>query len=565
MLVGSALGSSWTDDFLKIASRSELANWLNISDRKLRFLLYVIKPEARYTKFSIPKKHGGHRVISAPAKPLKFAQRKLQKALDVIGKPSSIACGFVSGKSIIDHAGAHRRKRWVLCIDLKDFFPSINFGRIRGLFLAPPFNFNVEVATCLAQLCIHENALPQGAPTSPTLSNIIAMALDRALKEVCRNSKCDVTRYADDICISSNLKSIPTGIAVKSPDGWIAGPLLAVAITDAGFVINPVKTKLRTFEERQLVTGLVVNHEVMMPRRWRRQLRCMLHLRKTHGAEKAMSIVRSWPVQGIRRKKQKTIDAVISGKAGFAFHLEEKRTPVFTFSLFRGYPESRKLIPKPYKAMPFRIYTEGKTDPLHLEAALKYFQERNEFEQFMPRFPAIGVGTGASFLLGQMLSIAKAVSSELSIGVFDCDDLAFMSKHQLSPGGFRRIGKSTYLLCLGAADFVPAVFCIEDLYLWVHASRWTPDERRLFKKDEFNANGLDASGTFKLGEKGGKSSFVTTSVIRLADNHSCLLSKATFANLVSKKLVPFGKLDFEGFRLTFEALAAVLEDYYEST
>lgn len=283
MLVSSAHIAADAEAFLKITSREQLAAWLNVTDHKLRYLLYALKPAQRYRTFAIRKKRGGTRIISAPEKHLKSIQRHLNLALTTIATCSPAACGFVRGKSIVDHAKTHSKKRWVLCVDLEDFFPSINFGRVRGMFMSAPFNFNQEVATCLAQLCTDGQCLPQGAPTSPVISNIICIALDNALMKLCRRSKSHYSRYADDICISSNTKDIPAELASNGGDAVVEGKGLVDAIEGRGFKVNKTKTKLRFRDERQLVTGLVVNRQVATPRKWRRQLRVMLHLRKKHG------------------------------------------------------------------------------------------------------------------------------------------------------------------------------------------------------------------------------------------------------------------------------------------
>jgi RNA-directed DNA polymerase len=560
MLASSALFKDEVERFLKLSSRVELAEWLNLSDSRLRFLLYGLDASERYKQFSIRKRNGGQRSISAPNRALMAIQRSLQHVLAHLGKPSAVACGFVPGKSIVDHAKSHRKKRWVLCIDLKDFFPSIKFWRVRGMFMAAPFGFNAEVATCLAQICTNEQCLPQGAPTSPVISNIICLSLDRRIKDICRLAKCDYTRYADDLCISSNLKEIPVGLSIEKDGVWSVGKQIEKAIEESGFEVNHKKTKLKFQRDRQMVTGLVVNRHVSMPRVWRRQLRVMLHLRKKHGDKHAMSIVKTWSRGGVRRKGQQSIDGLISGKAGFAAHLEKKRSPSFILSLYLGYPGSRHLIPKPYKAYRFRILTEGITDQAHLSAAMKHFVSRGAFD-LAPSFPKMYVGNGSSALLGELRRISNSISDELTIGIVDYDELDVMRREQLEPGLFNWLGGSTYVMCIARPNNVVGRFCIEDLYQWSEASAYTSEGRRLFKAMEFDENGQHRDGAYRLEGKCGDSLYITAKVVRIDDNQSCLLSKNTFSQMITAQADPFNAMNFDGFRPTFEIFNQIIEDY----
>ena len=152
--------SELVEKFLKISSRVELSEWLGISDRRLRFILYGLKSSDRYRSFEVPKRNGGVRQIQAPTKALLSIQKAVHEAISIIVKPSAIAHGYVRGKTIVDNAKPHRARRWVVAIDLADYFPSINFGRVRGAFLSAPFRFPPEVATCLAQICCLDDRLP---------------------------------------------------------------------------------------------------------------------------------------------------------------------------------------------------------------------------------------------------------------------------------------------------------------------------------------------------------------------------------------------------------------------
>lgn len=559
MLASSALFQDEVARFLQISSRPELAAWLHLSDRKLRFILYVLAPEQRYKQFDIPKRHGGKRTIFAPSEALMRIQRHLQEVIAYVGQPSSVALGFVKGKSVTDHAAAHRNRRWILCVDLKNFFPSIKFWRVRGMFMAPPFSFNEEVATCLAQICTHDQMLAQGAPTSPSISNIICREMDRRVRELCRRLRCTYTRYADDLCISSNIKDIPAALAIEEGDGWVAGDELTKVIEECGFVINPDKTKLKTRREQQMVTGLVVNKKVAMPRSWRRQLRVMLHLRQKYGEEKAMSIAKTWAWHGVRRKKQKTIDAVIRGKAAFATHVEKDRVMSFTRSIFYSYPQSRKLIPRPYRGYGFRILTEGLTDVDHLMAAHRRMSANGRFDDLVPSFPELII-KGSRPLIHELDLIARSAPGELTIGVVDGDEPDLLQQHRLEPGQFKHMGGATYLLCLSAPSWVHGAFCIEDLYPWEQASQFV-DDRRIFKWSEFGNEGTTADGLYRVVGNQKTAVYVTSRVERVTDGFSALLSKQKFAQMILNRDAPFEEMDFSGFEATFESFRRVVEHH----
>ena len=128
----------------KVEKRSELASFLCMTSKSLNYVLYGLYGKDRrsaYRAFEIKKSSGKTRVLHAVSGPLKDVQRKALDKLEEHFKPSAYAHGFVKQKSIISNAAIHRRKRRIIKVDMEDFFPSINFGRVQGMFLAPPFNF----------------------------------------------------------------------------------------------------------------------------------------------------------------------------------------------------------------------------------------------------------------------------------------------------------------------------------------------------------------------------------------------------------------------------------------
>src|SRR6266851_479245 len=169
--------SQLRDLFTSIASTPDLADLLEVPYGHLNFILYKSPARYPYRRFTIPKRSGAPRQISAPPPAIMALQTKLNHILQLIYQPRPCAQGFILGRSILSNASLHTSKRFVLNIDLADFFPSINVARIRGLFMAPPYGLDPNVATVIAQLCTYDDTLPQGAPTSPIISNMICSRL----------------------------------------------------------------------------------------------------------------------------------------------------------------------------------------------------------------------------------------------------------------------------------------------------------------------------------------------------------------------------------------------------
>ncbi|MCR5855507.1 TIR domain-containing protein [Mesorhizobium sp. J428] len=224
-----------------------------------------------------------------------FSQNRLARVLVAHYKPKIFVRGYVKGQSFLTNAQYHERQRWVLNIDVKDFYPSIGFARIRGLFISPYFGFNERVATILARITTYNNGLPQGATTSPVLANIIAHNLDKRLVELAAKEQLKYTRYADDITISSSKRNVPADI-VQSWEPAFGNRVVQIgrSINDAfkhsGFEINQSKTRLLFQYERQEVTGLIVNRRANVWRRDISRLRMKIYSIKRFGASSAAKI-----------------------------------------------------------------------------------------------------------------------------------------------------------------------------------------------------------------------------------------------------------------------------------
>jgi RNA-directed DNA polymerase len=275
-----------------LGSGNDVAAFLQVSYKQLSSALHSAPEDARYRSFEIPKRSGGVRRIDAPIGMLKRLQEALADKLSESYAVHPSAHGFIGSRSIVSNAAFHAGQSWVLNIDLADFFPSINFGRVRGLFMSPPFNAAAPAATLLAQLCTHRNGLPQGAATSPVISNLVSATLDRRLTRFAKEHRLRYSRYADDITLSSNEARFPAEAAHMSEDvsegkEVKVGPGLESAISASGFSINYAKVRLQHRSQRQSVTGLKVNVRLNVRRDRIRKLRAMIHAWRKFGLEAA--------------------------------------------------------------------------------------------------------------------------------------------------------------------------------------------------------------------------------------------------------------------------------------
>lgn len=243
--------------------------------------------EKRYHSFEIPKKSGKTREISAPCRGLKSILKTLNIVFECLYTPSSAATGFTNGLSIVDNARAHVGKNYVLNLDLKDFFTSIHQARVWARLQLPPFNFTKEVANVVAGLCciqkkdeaLKYGVLPQGAPTSPLLTNAICDKLDRRLLGLAKRFNLHYTRYADDISFSS-MHSVYS----SDSEFW---PELKKIIVSQNFTINEDKTRLQKAGSRQEVTGIIVCEKTNVSKNYIGFLRIILHVWEKFGRESA--------------------------------------------------------------------------------------------------------------------------------------------------------------------------------------------------------------------------------------------------------------------------------------
>jgi len=357
--------------FHALDSPRDVAKLLELSYGRLVYHLYRVPYQSRYTEFTIAKRSGGARLICAPATALKIIQQKLNTVLSNVYRVKPSVFGYAAGRSIVLNAQEHRKQRWVLNIDLENFFPSINFGRVRGLFMGKPYNLPANVATVLAQICCYKNSIPQGAPTSPIISNMICAKMDSELQRLAGSNRCFYTRYADDITLSTSVKVFPPKLAFESDDGeaHVGADLLEVIETN-GFHVNPRKIRLQPKHRRQQVTGLIVNATVNVRRSYRRQVRAMLHAWEKHGLAKADEEFRAKYDRKHRNPKLEppAFKQVLKGKIEFFRTVRGGKNSTFIgfIAKFRQLERREKGIKaallRTREERPIWVFAEGKTD-----------------------------------------------------------------------------------------------------------------------------------------------------------------------------------------------------------
>ncbi len=323
--------ATWRDRFFSLSTTRELADLLEVEYRDFVWIVFRNRPNY-YVHFEIPKRAGGSRLIKAPTGSLKILQRKLLEILAEVYQQKPPVHGFSRERSIVTNAMAHRQSNYVLNVDLEEFFPTIHFGRVRGLFRSRPYNRPDEVATALAAICCVDDCLPQGAPTSPIVSNMLCGQLDSQLLRLAAAYDCTYTRYADDITISTRRRTFPTPIARKDPNDsahTVLGATLQTIIQQNGFAVNEAKVRLQHRHQRQVVTGLVVNERPNVPRRLVRQIRSMLHAWERYGLTEAQrEFSERWDYRSVSRRRPDTsfID-VLQGRIAFVSQVRGKGDP----------------------------------------------------------------------------------------------------------------------------------------------------------------------------------------------------------------------------------------------
>lgn len=239
-----------------------LAQLLGIEDHVLSAI--VNDSKAFYYNFEIPKRNGGKREISAPYPVLLGAQNWIYENILIKQPLHESSKGFVKATSIVDNARPHLNQKHLLKMDIKDFFPSIKINRVISVFRI--LGYTKKISYYLASICCLDGALPQGAATSPCLSNIIAKRLDYRLSGLAKKFNLIYTRYADDFTFSGNKISLGIIEYINS------------IVSDEGFKINETKTRLIGGKAQKIVTGISISSgKLTIPKKTKRDVRKNIH------------------------------------------------------------------------------------------------------------------------------------------------------------------------------------------------------------------------------------------------------------------------------------------------
>lgn len=305
----------------ELADEACLLKHLGLSPKELKKIWWY--RGRMYAQFSIAKGGGKVRHITAPDKRLKILQSKLAPLLGQLYRVRNPVHGFVPARSVKTNAEAHGRRRFVINLDLKDFFPTITENRITGLLRS--LGVDDRVAEIIARLCCFNSHLPQGAPTSPVLSNMICFRLDSELLRSAKAARSIYTRYADDITFSSYQPPAPLfegalpAVGRFSPD--TLAPSLRETFAGNGFIVNPDKGHYADRNSRRIVTGVKINAGLNVDRRYVRHIRALLYSVETLGLDDAQQKYTDASGKGV-------IAEHLRGKISFIIHLKGPTDPV---------------------------------------------------------------------------------------------------------------------------------------------------------------------------------------------------------------------------------------------
>jgi len=558
-------------DFQYLSSYKDLEAPLGLPEKALRFFAYVLPSSEKYQRFEISNKGGGIRDIAAPHPVLKLIQHRISKKIESLYNPKSYVHGYIPGRSIISNAEKHVGQRWLLRLDIKDFFPSITYVRVRGLFMAPPFYMERNVATLLARLCVLDDMLPQGSPASPIISNLIFSTADRRLRKMASENRCYYSRYCDDIFISSNHRHFPKAIAYRDEEDSVAlSESFLDVIEQSGFKVNDSKVSLKGKDNRQVVTGIVVNEKKNVPREFVREVRAMIY-----GWEKAgdlKSFDKYWKENYANRNREYiedvSFDQVLRGKLSFikAVKGEADSTYLSLAKRVAALDPSFSIDPKAVRAHAVEeiiVIGEGKTDQLHMEAALNWFHARGKYSELNIKFKEINYKAGDQELLKEAEYLSRHVQKNLVLCVFDSDVSETVKKAKGSAKLYLDRGNNVFTLVIPSPAFRGESICIEHLYKDSDLKKKDSKGRRLYFVDEFDQKlgfHLKDFGIYRP-RPGGKTLIVDSDVVDIRTHKNIALTKNDFASKVISKEPPFNDMDFSGFEPLFDTVKEIYDEF----
>lgn len=313
--------------FKQIKTFQDLSDLLEVDVNWFKKQLFKVPLEEKYILFTIPKRNGEQRQINSSILGNREIQARLNEVLRLVYETErkDPVHGFTTNRNIITNARNHCNKKFVLNIDIKDFFPTITQQRIRGVLMSPPYNLSSIVATTISHICCYEGKLPQGAPTSPIISNMVCAKLDSQLRLLAKKNRCFYTRYADDITFSTTANNFPPSIAQvtgsKITDVSLSKDLICIFESN-GFNINLNKIRIQKENQRQEVTGLTVNNKPNVSRKYIKKVRAMIHDWHTNGYVQAY--INNSVIAEKQNKKVTQFAPALRGKIEFIGQVRSK-------------------------------------------------------------------------------------------------------------------------------------------------------------------------------------------------------------------------------------------------
>lgn len=225
-----------------------------------------------YHKAKLPKKSGGYRHLSVPDEILKSIQKQIAEVLLIRMPVSRYAKAYRFGSSTLRNAKHHVGKQVVLKLDILHFFDSIRYSSVKDKVF-PADIYAEPLRILLTMLCYYKDALPQGAPSSPAITNIILYEFDELVGHWCRERGIAYTRYCDDMTFSGDFDPAEVIRFVR------------LELKKMGFLLNEQKTRIQRLGQQQTVTGIVVNEKLSIPADYRRKLRQELYYCRNFGIQ----------------------------------------------------------------------------------------------------------------------------------------------------------------------------------------------------------------------------------------------------------------------------------------
>jgi RNA-directed DNA polymerase len=445
------------------------------------------------------------------------------------------------------------------------------------MFMAIPYKLNPEVATILAQICCHNNELPQGAPTSPIISNMICSKMDSQLQRLSKEHRCIYSRYADDLTFSTSMPRFPSSVATLDTSGQVkVGHALTEVIRKNGFEINTNKVRLQMRYQHQEVTELTTNKFPNVKRNYVRQIRAMLHAWRKYGLDAAqIQFHENYDKKSRSKwKREPNFKQVVKGKIEFLGMVRGKDNS--NYLRFRTqlknlapelYPNEDSLeIPDTFLA---KIITEGITDGKHLKAGLNELNKSGLFTDLLLDFQVDEADHyGDSNLLESCKYISRVSYSRPIICIFDSDDSKVLKQVTEEGRKYKQWGNNVFSFALPIPEHRrnSTGVCIELYYKDEEIKRYDKNNRRLYLSNEFRRksgqhkeiNGITCTHHKKISSD--ELSIIDDNVFNGEDDNIAL-PKNDFADNVLNAVENFSGFDFSEFVNIFNIIQEIIKSH----